>query len=434
MPAPLPTTPPHERPSACDGEARSCQGSSAQQTSEEREFEAFAQGQDPLDIAAATWATRKRSGLSTQDEAELQAWLDADPRHTQAFDDMNATLGDLQQLPADDVARLRTRLCEPDPAARMAPPHAAHRTDEPLHGPPPAHDGWITHLTRLPARLATPVATAAVVLALVGSGWAGWNHWQGQPVFEQAYATGRGQQIKASLPDSTDRPHGQGSTLQLDTATEAHAWLYRNRREVRVHSGQAMFAVHSDPQRPFHVYVGALRITVVGTRFAVRHTRSGLEAGQTLVAVEQGRVRVEPWPASADGTGTGQGEDRAPGPQGATALELTAGQMLVADAQGRIGPVTRTATNAIAPWRHGRLSFDQTPLAQAIAEFERYGLTGLVVRDPAVAALPVGGSYNLGQWQRFADTLPQVLPVRLVRRGKVTEVVARPVDGQDHRH
>ena len=42
-----------------------------------------------------------------------------------------------------------------------------------------------------------------------------------------------------------------------------------------------------------------------------------------------------------------------------------------------------------------------------------------------MAALPVGGSYSLRQWQRFAEALPQALPVRLVRRGDVTEVVAR---------
>ena len=41
------------------------------------------------------------------------------------------------------------------------------------------------------------------------------------------------------------------------------------------------------------------------------------------------------------------------------------------------------------------------------------------------AALPVGGSYSLSQVRRFAETLPRMLPVRLVRRGEVTEIVAR---------
>ena len=69
---------------------------------------------------------------------------------------------------------------------------------------------------------------------------------------------------------------------------------------------------------------------------------------------------------------------------------------------------------------------DPAELADAIAEFERYGSTGLMVRDPVVAALPVGGSFSLGQHQQFVKVLPQLLPVRLVRRGELTEVVALP--------
>jgi len=55
------------------------------------------------------------------------------------------------------------------------------------------------------------------------------------------------------------------------------------------------------------------------------------------------------------------------------------------------------------------------------------GRIGLVVRDPVVADLPVGGSYSLRQQHRFAETLPQVLPVHLVLRSEVTEAVARQV-------
>lgn len=208
-----------------------------------------------------------------------------------------------------------------------------------------------------------------------------------------------------NLPDAKDA----GSRLQLDTATRLEARLYRDRREVRLHDGQAMFTVQPDSDRPFHVWAGALRITVVGTRFSVRQTASGLDAGQTVISVEEGRVRLA----------------RAGADAALSTVELTAGQMVVADEAGRISPVTRVRAAVIAPWRDGRLSFDQTPLGQAIAEFERYGPTGLVVRDPAVAAWPVGGSYSVHQWQRFAATLPHVLPVRLEQRGDHTEIVAR---------
>jgi transmembrane sensor len=397
------------------------------------EFEAFANKQDPLDIAAATWVTRKRSGLNAEDEAELQAWLDADPRHIEAFDDMEATFGDVQQLPDDAVAQLRAGLPAHDAATQAAPLRPAPPTSGGSVSMRPAIGGrsilaGLNRLVDLLRPLAPQAVAAALAFTLVGGGWMGWSLWLQQPVFEQAYATAQGQQLKAILPDAAEHTTALGSNLQLDTATQAQVRLYRDRREVHLQSGQAMFAVHSDPQRPFHVYVGALRITVVGTRFSVRHTSTGLDAGQTVVAVEEGRVRVAPLQPS---TQRQEGIESAPDlvtpleTLADHAVELSAGQTVVADAQGHIGPVIRQAANAMATWRDGRISFDQAPLAQAIAEFERYGHTGLVVRDPAVAALPVGGSYSLKQWQRFAQTLPQVLPVRLIHRSGVTEVVAQ---------
>lgn len=394
---------------------------------DEQAFDAFAQGQDPLDIAAATWVTRQHSGLSAEGEAELQAWLNADPRHAQAFDDMNTTWDEVQRLPDDDVAQLR--------AGMPAREHLGHALPAPLgpataprpRTPPAGGTAWgggASGLLGLLRPLMPQAAAAAIALAMAAGGLTAWNHWQRQAVFTQAYATQRGQQLQITLPDTADQGQGPGSTLQLDTATQTQVRLYRDRREVQLHSGQAMFLVHGDVQRPFHVFAGALRITVVGTRFSVRHTGSGLDAGQTVVAVEEGRVQVGTWRQRTGGTDTAQDPDASTDAPADHPVELVAGQTVVADAQGHMGPVQQLAPEAIAPWRDGRLNFDQTPLKEAIAEFERYGRTGLLVRDPAVAALPVGGSYSLRQWQRFAETLPQVLPVRLVRRGEVTEVVA----------
>lgn len=336
-----------------------------------------------LDLAAATWATRRRNGLDAEGRAALQVWLAADPRHAAALEGMAATVGQLRQLPGDAVAALRRGLPEAAPEPRR---------------------GW-----RLGA-LAAPAAVAVLAVALVGGGWMGWTRWQALPTFEQAFATERGQQIVARLPDDPAR----GSSVQLDTATRLEARLFRDRREVRLQDGQALFSVHADKARPFHVWAGKLHIVVVGTRFSVRHTASGLDAGRTVVAVEEGHVRV----SRAAGRAPGQDDGDAP-------VELVAGQMLVGEDDGRLGTVTQVAPAAVAAWRSGRISFDHTPLAQALAEFERYRSTGLVIRDPAVAKLPVGGSYSLQQFGRFAESLPFVLPVKLVPQGEVSEIVLR---------
>jgi len=350
---------------------------------------------EAVELEAATWAVRQRGGLDADGQAQLQAWLAAHPQHGPALEAVSATLHSVQHLPADQAARLRSGL--PERLAR--------------HQAEAAPSFWRTWLRPI----APHAAVAVVVLSLGGAGWFGW--WV-QPTFEQSYASQRGQQLLATLPDDA----AAGSTIQLDTSTRLQARLFRDRREVALGEGQAMFSVHPDKNRPFHVSTGDLRITVLGTRFSVRHTASGVDAGRTVVAVEEGRVRVERLALSAPTTGAESTDVQA-------VVELTAGQMLAAprgqDSGSAVGLVSEIAPAAVAQWRGGRISFDQTPLIDALAEFERYGATGLVVKDPAVAAMRVGGSYGLRQSQRFADFLPELLPVRLVRRGGVTEIVAR---------
>ncbi|THF67588.1 iron dicitrate transport regulator FecR [Pseudothauera nasutitermitis] len=245
------------------------------------------------------------------------------------------------------------------------------------------------------------LATAAIVLAVAGGGWLGWAHWYGQPVFTADYATERGQRLAVDLPD--------GSALLLDTATRIEVRLYRKRREVHLADGQVMFDVAGDGARPFAVLAGAARVTVVGTRFSVRHTQAGLAAGQTVVAVESGTVRVA--------------GDRLL-PSGTAGVALTAGQGVSAGRGGQLAPVVSFPAEGVGAWRNSRVSFDDTPLADALAEFERYEDTGLVVRDPRVGALRLGGSFDLRQARTFAQTLPLMLPVRLEQRGTETEIVA----------
>lgn len=352
---------------------------------------------------------RHRGGLSQAEALQWQAWLQADARHAAAWEDMQHTFDTLRRLPQSQASEM-------SPPARRAPSSQCGVT---LHR---RGSWWASARGRWRAGGARAIATACVAL-LLGYAWIGWHSLYQAPVFERSFATARGQLIAVSLPDARDGSSAFGSELSLDAATRLQVQLYRDRREVRLIEGQALFSVAPDEQRPFHVLAGGLRITVVGTRFSVRHIPAGPGGAPTEIAVQEGRVRVAAIDRAQQvlSAGSHGNDGAAPPPE----LELTAGQHVTADAAGRLGAVTTVADHQIAPWRDGRIYFDQTPLAQAIAEFERYGRTGLVVHDPGVAALPVGGSYQLSQWQHFVQTLPQVLPVRLVHRGEVTEVVAR---------
>jgi transmembrane sensor len=334
-----------------------------------------------VDRQALDWFARRQRAFTAEDEAAFDAWLRADPAHRAALERWHGDWAGLDALPADGIAQLRRQLAADKAAADLVSP---------------TRRGWLAGL----AAIAPRAALATVALSTAGGGLLAWRHWQEQPLFAGEFRTLRGQQKDVTLPD--------GSVLRLDTDTRIAVALYRERREVTLLGGQAVFQVHGDAARPFDVLAGAVRVTVVGTRFSVRHTPGILGADDIRVEVEEGRVRV----AGVDGMNA------------APAVELGAGQRIAADVQGRLGAVGQVAAAGIAPWRDGRITFDNTPLAQVLAEFGRYGSTGLLVRDPAVAALRVTGTFDPHRLENFRRVLPRVLPVALREDGAVTEIVS----------
>lgn len=341
-----------------------------------------------IDREALDWFARRQRAFTADDEAAFDAWLRADPAHRAALQRWHGDWAGLDALPADGIARLRRQLAA-DQAAEQA---AEQRAAAPAS---PARRHWLAGL----AAMAPRAALATVAVSAAGGGALAWRHRQQQPLFASEFRTLRGQQQDVTLPD--------GSVLRLDTDTRIAVALYRERREVKLLGGQAVFQVRGDTARPFDVLAGAVRVTVVGTRFSVRHTPGISGANGVQVAVEEGRVRVA-------GNGTAA----------ATAVELGAGQRIAADAAGRLGAIGQVAAAGIAPWRDGRITFDNTPLAQVLAEFGRYGSTGLLVRDPAVSALRVTGTFDPHRLENFRRVLPHVLPVALRDNGAVTEIVA----------
>lgn len=321
--------------------------------------------QTELDVQAAGWLVRRQDGLDAQEEAAFQQWLSGSEKHVAAYAQLASTWDGLDALPAAAIARLR-------PAAPPAPSRRPF--------------AWFS--------LAPQLAGAALACAaLVG----GWQYWLHQPVYSASFASARGEQLLVELPD--------GSSLRLDTATRADVTLYRQRREVRLPEGQALFSVAPDATRPFEVLAGPVHVTVVGTRFSVRHTHGGLFDDGASVQVEHGKVRV---------AGSG-----AP-------LELTAGQGVRSDAAGQLTALPLQAPEDALLWREGRAHFNNTPLRQALAEFERYGPSGLLLADPVLGELRINGSFNLREVASFRRALPQVLPLRLHQEGPVTVISAIP--------
>lgn len=190
----------------------------------------------------------------------------------------------------------------------------------------------------------------------------------------QQFATRLGERRAIALAD--------GSRIELNTGTRLRAALAAGTRELWLDEGEAYFDVAHDARRPFIVHAGSRTITVLGTKFGVR-----LDRGRVQVAVSEGRVRIDQ-PAAAG-----------------RSASITGGDLAVAE-----GPSLLVAENSVArvennlSWRRGMLTFDQSSLGDAAAEFNRYNRRHVVV-DPAVAGIRIGGTFEASNVEAFGRLL-----------------------------
>lgn len=73
-------------------------------------------------------------------------------------------------------------------------------------------------------------------------------------------------------------------------------------------------------------------------------------------------------------------------------------------------------------WRRGVLIFDNTTLATAAKEFNRYNRRKLVIGDFATASLTVVGTFQANDVEAFADVAQFVLHLKVQKHGQETVV------------
>lgn len=370
------------------------------EAAEARELADFFSRQNPVEVAAVEWHSRWEQGLSESEHEALRQWLVEDAAHDTAFRRLTQDMAVLRSAPSDMVAKARSSFKREAVASGGS---SARPGGEPVK--PKAMEGRARAGALLNWMQPRSALVAACCAAVFAAG-IGWHQWMLQPTFESSYVAQKGQQKLVTLPDGTE--------LAMDTDTQAQVTMYRDRREVRIADGQIMFSVAADPKKPFHVLAGPARVTVLGTRFSVRYRSQGADAGAVNVSVEKGHVRV----TSAYSTANAKAD---------LPVELLAGQGLRVSSNGVLGQVASVSPGSVALWRKGLVRFDNTSLADALLELERYGPTGLEIRDPAVAAMTIGGSYQIDRPGEFARMLTQILPVKLVSEpsGKA-EIVSVP--------
>jgi transmembrane sensor len=308
---------------------------------------------------AALWAARLDGSVLTADQrTALDGWLAEHPAHRALLSQYCQFSADLeQQMPL--LAGIREMSVEVQPSLETAQPHP-----------------WL----RWPM-MASVALTAAAAVALVF--WLA----RPQPQFEN-FATTAAHRSTLTLAD--------GTRVELNARTSLRIEIDGNRRHAQLSAGEAFFAVHKDPTRPFIVDTPAGSVRVTGTQFAVRAE----SPGALEVTVAEGSVQARPGDVAG---------------HAATPVALTAGDRLTArDGVVSVQALTPVALDHALAWRQGQAVFDGVPLREALARFARYH--GRKITATAEAAnLPLGGRFSLDDLDGFLAALPDVLPVTVTR-------------------
>lgn len=227
-----------------------------------------------------------------------------------------------------------------------------------------------------------PLAAAAAVLVIAGGAFMAYRSGL---VFPDSYSTVTGGLQTVPMRD--------GSRVTLNTDSKVRITIDDRERRIELERGEAYFEAAKDPARPFVVAAGSKRIVAIGTAFSVRR-----EGDDIRVAVTEGAVRVE---SVGDG------------------VVLAAGA--VARAEGTDLRVEQKAVAELEQdltWRTGTLTFHDTPLAEAVAEFNRYNTRKIVIQDPSIAAIRVGGVFRTTNLDRFIRLIEGPLPIKVTHDGE----------------
>lgn len=242
------------------------------------------------------------------------------------------------------------------------------------------------HREELRNRFAMPTPTprkprkalgATALLVLLGAGLV----WLDPAYQHEQFRTAIGERQVVKLAD--------GSQMTLDSDSRATvAWHLRTRR-VELQTGQALFDVAKTRVRPFLVDAGAAQVKVLGTLFSV----SRLEDSVSVTLV-RGAVSVTDASAARN------------------TAQLVPGQQVQVRQRVLQAPVSIDADAAIA-WKDSRLIFDRTPLAEALAQIQRYRQAPIVLDDASLASLPVSGVFDNRNVEDLLHLLPSILPLSL---------------------
>lgn len=220
------------------------------------------------------------------------------------------------------------------------------------------------------------------------------------PLFRE-YSTGSVERTTIVLHD--------GSIAHLNTRSRLNWIGVGKERRVAVTEGEVVFDVVHDPAHPFTVVAGDSEIFDVATEFDVNIKLNGY----VVVTVIKGKVVVK---SRSDNGRRSTWSERA----------LKNDEQVEYSAAGIINDVHPVSASKIVLWREGILDFDGQSLAVLIGELNRYSPKPILISDPRIMDIKMGGSFGVADIATVLEEIQHVLPVEVIDTGESYVVRYKP--------
>jgi len=221
---------------------------------------------------------------------------------------------------------------------------------------------------------------------------------------------GRASGISTSVGEQRTLILEDGSHVTLNTDTHVRVQYDSKRRAVYLQSGEALFDVaRQGPEKPFVVIAAGREISALGTSFVVRRDTQRLS-----VTLMEGQISVAPSGANQH-------------PNEAGSRTLNPGERLTYADDGT-PKLDYPSLSLVTAWRQGHVQLDNTALADAISELNRYSETQIVLNDQKVGSLPVTGVFRAGDSLSFARAMAQIYGFHWTERSRQIVITGTPTN------
>lgn len=206
----------------------------------------------------------------------------------------------------------------------------------------------------------------------------------------KSYTTGLGELRSVLLAD--------GTLVNMNTLTVIEERFSEEFRDVVLLSGEAIFKVAHQPEKPLRVWSENIIAQATGSEFNVKRSDATATIAdtspastKTIITVISGNVAVSAKPKiAADGV-MGEALVR----QGTTnTVNLTKGEEVLFNQQGIVLKRQNTNLTKRLSWTQKRLIFSGESLQEVVSEFNRYSKTQIEITDKKAAGLSVSGVFT----------------------------------------